>query len=104
MDDFERYKYMSNEDLADTFKTVSGMNTMQGNIRLMPSQKNKIKAFTQLVKDHLRLVIDTTILPLPQADIAELLRRSKTHQLFVSESDTISKAAKTVILMKQVRW
>ena len=28
MDNFEGYKYMSDEDIADSFKTFSGMNTM----------------------------------------------------------------------------
>ena len=32
------------------------------------------------------------------------MRRAKTHQLFVSKSDTISKAAKPVRSMKEVKW
>ena len=70
----------------------------------MPAKKNKIKAFAQWVKEHFRLGIDPTTLPLLQADTSELLRRAKTHQLFVSKSDTISKATKPVILTKQVNW
>ena len=68
MDDFEIYKDMSNEYLAYSFKTFSGMNATQGDIRLMTAQKNKIKAFTQWVKDHFGLGIDPTTLPFPQAD------------------------------------
>ena len=48
--------------------------------------------------------IDPTALPFPKAYTAELLRQAKTKQLLVSKSDTISKAAKSVILTKQVKW
>ena len=69
----------------------------------MTAKKNKIKAFAQWVKEHFRFGINPTTLPFPQADTSELLRLAKTHQLFVSKSDTISKATKPVILKKQVK-
>ena len=47
MDEFESCKVMSNEDLAECFKTLSGLTVGQGQIRLKPQEKNKIKAFTQ---------------------------------------------------------
>ena len=43
-------------------------------------------------------------MPFPDTHTAELLIRAKTHQLFVSKSDTISKAANPVRLTKQVKW
>ena len=55
MDEFESCKDMSNEDLAESFKNLSGLTATQGQIRLIPAQKNKIKAFTQWVKDQFRL-------------------------------------------------
>ena len=70
MDDFESCKDMSNEDLADSFKTFSCMTATQGQIRIIPAQKNKIKAFTQLVKDQFILEIDPTTLPFRQVDTA----------------------------------
>ena len=60
MDEFESFKDMSNEDLAELFKTLLGLTVGQGKIRLNPQQKNKIKAFTQWVKDQYILVIDPT--------------------------------------------
>ena len=75
IDDFESYNDMSNADLADSFKTFSGLTATQGQIRLMPEQNNNIKSFTQWVKDKFRLGIDPTTLPFPQADTAELIRR-----------------------------
>ena len=60
MDEFESYKDISNEYLAECFKTFLGLTVGQGKIRLKPYQKNKIKAFTQWVKYQYRLVIDPT--------------------------------------------
>ena len=56
------------------------------------------------MKDQYILGIDPTRLPFPDTHTAELLRRAKTHQLFVSKSDTISKALNPVRLTKQVKW
>ena len=104
MDEFESCKDMSNEDLAECFKTFSGITVGQGQIRLNLQKKNKIKAFTHWVKYQYRLGIDPTGLPLPDTHAEELLRRAKTHHLFVSKSDTISKAAKPLRLTNQVKW
>ena len=103
MDDFESYKDMSNEDLAGCFKTLPGLTLGQGQLRLNPQQKSKIKAFTQWVKDQFRLGIDPTGLLFPDTHTKELMIRAKKHQLFVSKSDTISKATKPVRLTKQLK-
>ena len=63
-----------------------------------------LKAFTHWVKDQYILGINPTRLPFPDTHTAELLRRGKTHQLFVSKSDTISKAANPVRFIKQVKF
>ena len=47
MDEFESCKDISNEDLAECFKTFSGLTVRQGKIRLKPQQKNNIKSFSQ---------------------------------------------------------
>ena len=95
---------MPNEDLADIFNTFLGLTATQVQIKLILAQKNKMKSFTQWLKDRFILSIDPTTLPFPQADTAELLIQSKTHQLFVYKSDTLCKAANAVRLMKQVKW
>ena len=79
MDEFESCKDMSNEDLAECFKTFSGITVGQGKIRLKSQQKNKIKAFKQWVKDQYRLGMDPTRLPFPETHTSELLRRAKKH-------------------------
>ena len=56
------------------------------------------------MKDKYILGIDPSGMPFPDTNRAELLRRVKTHQLFVSKSDTISNAAKPVRLTNKVKW
>ena len=104
MYNFECCKDISNEDRADIFKTFSGPTATKRYVRIMLAQKNNIKEFKQWVHDQFRLVVDPTTLLSPQDETAELFRQSKTHQLFVSKSDTIYKVAKTVRLKKQVKW
>ena len=95
---------MSNEDLAECFKKFLGLTVGQDQIILNPHQKNKIKAFTQWVKYQYILGINPTGLNFPDTHTEELLKRAKTHQLFISKSDTISNATKPVRLTKQVKW
>ena len=47
MEYFESCKDISNEDLFECFKTLSGLTVGQVQIRLKTQQKNKIKEFTQ---------------------------------------------------------
>ena len=79
MDDFEYCRNMSNEYLADSFKTLSGMTENQGQIGLVKAQKNKIKAFKQWIKDQFRFGIDTKTITFPQADTEKIMRQAKTH-------------------------
>ena len=81
MDESENCKDISNEYLAECFKTFSGLTVGQGQIILNPKQKNKIKAFTRWVKYQYILGIDPTRLPFPETHTAELLRQANTHKL-----------------------
>ena len=56
--------------LADAFKTLSGLTVAQGQLRLLPAQKNRIKAFIQWVKDMVRTGIDPATLPFPVDETA----------------------------------
>ena len=70
----------------------------------MPSSKQKIKAFNQWVKDQFRLGVDPTVLAFPVNTAAEILRRVKTHKMFVASSDAIALAAKPYKLIKDMKW
>ena len=104
MGSFDSAHDMTETDLADSFKTFSTLTVAQGQIRLLPAQKNKIKAFVQWVKDMTRTGIDPATLPFPVADAASLLRRAKTHKLYIDKSDTVSSAAKPEKFTKDMDW
>ena len=82
MDDFASCKDMSNEDLADAFKTLSTLTVAQGQIRLLPAQKMRIKVFNQWVKDRYRTGLDPNASAFPVNQASDLIRRSKTLHNF----------------------
>ena len=104
MGDFDSAYDMTDTDLADSFKTFSNLTMAQGQIRLLPAQKNKIKAFVQWVKDMNRTGLNPTLMPFPVHNAASLLRRAKTHKLYVDKSDTVSSAAKPEKFTKDTEW
>ena len=65
MDIFETFKDISNDHIYDALKNFSILTVSQGQIRLIPARKQKIKAFNQRVKDQFRLGVDPTALAFP---------------------------------------
>ena len=79
-DDFETCKDKSMEELDSDFKTYSDLTVAQGQIRLQPGIKRKIRAFIQWCRDCYRMDIDPATETFPVADASELIRRYKTHE------------------------
>ena len=104
LDSFESVMDICDEDLADAFKTFAGLTAAQGQIRLLPAQKNKIKAFVQWVKDLIRTNINPSTRDFPIDDMACLLRRARTHKMYVEKSDTLAKAARPEKFTKDMEW
>ena len=92
MADFKTCKDISNNSIDPYHPGDQLLTVMQGQIRLMPASKQKIKAFNQCVKDQFRLGVDPTTLEIPVNTAAELLRCVKTHKIFVARSDAIALA------------
>ena len=82
------------EELDQDFKSYSDLTQNQGQIRLVPGTKTRIRAFIQWVRDEVRYGRDPASIPFPAADAASLIRRYKTHAKFIKDSSTISDAAK----------
>ena len=104
IDDFHTCMDLTNKDMDDVFKTFAGLTNNQGQIRLLPGAKQRIKAFAQWTRDQFRLGIDPTALAFPVTETAVLLRRYKTHQIFVDSSSTLSAAAKPEKLTNETKW
>ena len=104
LDDFQSVMDISETELTDSFKTLSGLTQAQGQLRVLPAQKNKIKAFIQWVRDMIRTGIDPASRTFPVDEAAGLLRRAKTHKLYMDKSDTISSAAKPEKFSQDLNW
>ena len=103
-DDFSSCMDKTHEDMESDFKSFSTLTAVQGQIRLLPGVKKRIKAFVQWVKDEVRLGREPSLTPFPAGDTANLVRRCTTHKKFVSKSSTLSDAAKPVVFGKDVKW
>jgi len=78
------------EELDGDFKTYAELTVMQGQIRLTPSIKRNVRAFVQWVRDETRLGRRPQDSPFPANEAPTLLRRYKTHELFIKRSKTIA--------------
>ena len=103
MDDFETRKDISNNNIDDALKTFSILTVAQGHISLMPGSNQKIKDFNKWLKYQFRIGVEPTTLAFPVNTAAEMLRRVKTHNMFVSRSDAIALAAKPDLLTKDTK-
>ena len=55
------------KDLKEDFDTYSTLTVAQGQIRLVPAVKNKIKAFIQWTRGQIRMGIDPALFPFPDS-------------------------------------
>ena len=65
-DDFMAYMDKTHEDLEVDFKSFSLLTVTQGQIRLIPRVKKRIKAFIQWTRDKIRMGQDPRFQPLPR--------------------------------------
>ena len=103
-DDFHTCMDKMFEDLHSDFKTYSDLTIGQGQIRLVPGIKNKIRAFIQWCRDKYRLGRDPANSPFPDAQTAALIRRYKTHEKYIKDSATIADAAKPEKFTSSTKW
>jgi len=104
VDDFKTCMDKTFEELNIDFKGYSDLTQAQGQIRLAPSVKNKIRAFIQWVRDEYRMGRDPSSTEFPVASWANLIQRYKTHERFVKNASTISDAAKPKTFTEDLRW
>lgn len=92
-------------DLKDDFDTYAALTIAQGQIRLTPSTKKKIRAFIQWTRDQIRMGLDPATTPFPEHETPLLERRLHTHELFKKQSDTSKlDPIKPIVLKNDVKW
>ena len=102
-DDFLTCMDKTHEDLEADFKSLSALTAVQGQIRLVPRVKKRIKAFIQWTRDETRMGRAPSNSPYPVADTANLMRRYNTHAKFITKYKTLSEAAKPADFKKNVK-
>ena len=91
-------------DLEDDFKTYSVLTVNQGQIRLRPGIKRKIRGFIQWAKDQLRTGGDPSSVEFPVDSTVELIRRHKSHVAFCEKSQRVSETAKPQQFTEKTKW
>ena len=71
------------KELDEHFKTYTDLTAAQGRIQIRPGVRKNIKAFVQWTRDELRLGRDPALTPFPIAQVADLIRRYKTHEMYL---------------------
>ena len=103
-DDFSTCMDKNRGGIDNDFKTFSSLTVAQGKICLLPGVKKHIKAFTQWVKDQIRLGRDPSLAVFPVAETAIIIRHSTTQSMFVRKSSRMSDAVKPVMFTIEVKW
>ena len=92
------------KELDEHFKTYTDLTAAQGRIQTRPGVRKNIKAFVQWTRDELRLGREPALAPFPVAQVADLIRRYKTHEKYLSDSKTLSEAAKPEKFKESTKW
>ena len=102
--DFATCMDKSYKDIDDDLDTFFHIAQNQGHVRALPGVVRNLKAFVQFARDEIRMGRNPATTPFPVALTPQLLRREKTHSLFVKRSESIPEAAKPAKLSTTTRW
>eukprot|EP00978_Attheya_sp_CCMP212_P011988 scaffold29703_cov31-Attheya_sp.AAC.1 len=92
------------DEVDQDFKSYSSLTIAQGQIRLSPGIRTRIKAFIQWTRDELRLGRNPSNVPFPVQMTADYIRRYKTHLKFSRDQMTMADAAKPTKFEDTVKW
>ena len=103
-DDFATCMDKSITEVNDVLKTFESLTFQQGQIKLLPGQKNNIKAFVQWTRDEIRLNRNPALNDFLVKDAKNFIRRYKTHEKFIKNYKTLSEQAKPEKFTKESKW
>ena len=103
-DDFQTCMDKDRKELDEDLRSYSQLTIAQGQIRLQPGIKKRVRAFIQWSRDMIRIGNDPTTIEFPVNDTAELIQRMKDHTAYVKNSSTISETAKPTAFTEKTKW
>eukprot|EP00978_Attheya_sp_CCMP212_P037579 scaffold178764_cov38-Attheya_sp.AAC.1 len=92
------------DEVDQDFKSYSSLTIAQGQIRLSPGIRMRVKAFIQWTRDEVRLGLNPSNAPFPAQMRADFIRRYKTHLKFTRDQTTMADAAKPTKLEDPMKW
>lgn len=92
------------ETIDAAFKTLAAMPPGNGQLLLTPIQINAIKAFTQWVREEMRLGRDPSTVLFPVGDLVLLIERYKDHETFVKDWKINSKIDEPTPFTAKDKW
>ena len=103
-DDFSTCMDKDLKELDDDLKSYSTLTVAQGQIRLQPGIKKRLRAFIQWSRDRIRVGDDPATMPFPVGDTAALIQRMKDHSAYIKNSSTTSETAKPTTFSSTTKW
>lgn len=103
-DSFESFMDMEYKNMIDDFKTMSNLAQNEGRIRLTVMMKRNIRGLLQWVKDEYRHGRDPSITEFTLDDIESLVRKNKTHDLYVEKSKELASASEPEKFKSSTKW
>ena len=73
MDNFQTCRYISNEYIGDSLQAFSNITVVQGQIRILPAYKQRVKNSNQWVKENFMLWINPKNIGFTVANTADIL-------------------------------
>ena len=104
LDDFHTCKDKTHDEVDEDLSSFSSLSVQNGQIRLRPVVKRNIKAFIQWTKDMFRTGIDPASRLFPLNEVANLLRRHKSHEAFIDKAKTMTDNAKPKHFTDKIKW
>lgn len=92
------------QDLDDRWKTYSSLTVNEGCIRIKPTTKFRIRAFTEWVRHKIRSNQLPSDEPFPVADCDDLIDQYNTHKQWVSEASNMAKSARLKNFTEKMKW
>eukprot|EP00978_Attheya_sp_CCMP212_P043130 scaffold275854_cov51-Attheya_sp.AAC.4 len=92
------------DEVDQDFKSYSSLTVAQGQIRLSPGIRTRVKVFIQWTRDELRLGRNPSNPPFPAQMTADYIRRYKTHLKFSRDQMTMADAAKPTKFEDPMKW
>lgn len=101
---FESFMDMEYKNMIEDFKTMSNLTQNEGRIRLTLVMKRNIRGLLQWVKDEYRHGRDPSITQFNIDDIENLVRKNKTHDLYVEKSKGLASASEPEKFKTSTKW